>query len=96
MEKALYDTLDLKTWRARFGGSLLRNACFGDLAEARVSHESVLQECPAKVSPTSVLQKCSKVFGKSVPVPQESQECRHKSVPQECPARGYSTHCWAR
>ena len=61
---------------------------------ARVSHKSVLPECPVchktvlqdtrvphKSAHKSVLQECpTTVFDKSVPV-------TYKSIPQECPAR---------
>ena len=45
----------------------------------RLSHESVLQECPTRLSHESVPQECPRrVSHKSV---------SHKSVPQECPIR---------
>ena len=52
-----------------------------------MSHESVPQECPTRVSHKSVLQKCpTRVSYKRVP-----QECptrvSYKSAPQECPTK---------
>ena len=53
----------------------------------RVSYRSIPQECPTRVSHKSVLQECpARVTHKSVP--QEfPARVTHKSVPQECPTR---------
>ena len=60
-----------------------------------MSHKSVPQECPIRVSHKSVLQECpTRVSYKSGP-----QECptrvSYKSVPEECPTRvSYKSVVW--
>ena len=53
-----------------------------------MSHKSVLQECPTRVSYKSVLQECpTRVSYKSVPEESPTRVSYKRRVPQECPTR---------
>ena len=83
-------------WRldVTFGGSLVRNARFGDLTcdfWRKSRTKSALQECPTRVSYKSVPQECpTRVSHKSF-----LQECPTRVSHKECPAR-VSYKCPAR